>query len=192
MSKFLLLLGPSGVGKSMIIQELIKLDNRFTYISPYITRSLRDGEKDKISVSDLEIDNMNERGELLVINPLYGIRYATPRKPIIKALSEELFPVLDWPIDRMHIMIKAFPEKLYSVYIIPPSIEILSQRLSKDKRDLNGDRLESARIELEQFWSHKYVGMYDIDIVSKENDIPNLANFIYISYLKSFNKTPHM
>lgn len=186
MSKFLLLLGPSGVGKSMIIKELIKLDNKFIYISPYITRSLREGEKDKISVSDLEIDEMQNRGELLVINPLYGVRYATPRTPIVKALSEELFPVLDWPIDHIQVMTEAFPGKLYIVYIAPPSIQVLAQRLAKDGRDLNGDRLKSACKELQAFWLQKYVNLYDSSFISENENIFNVASLIYINYVKSF------
>ncbi|HBD04983.1 TPA: hypothetical protein DCZ32_00830, partial [Candidatus Uhrbacteria bacterium] len=58
MSKLLLLLGPSGVGKSAIIDELSKLDSRFVYISPYMTRPLRQGERNKIAVSDEQMDEM--------------------------------------------------------------------------------------------------------------------------------------
>ena len=45
MQKFLLLLGVSGVGKSTIIRKLLAMDERFVYISPYITRQLREGER---------------------------------------------------------------------------------------------------------------------------------------------------
>jgi len=68
LTKFLLLLGVSGVGKSTIIEALRKIDNRFVYISPYITRMLRDGEKDKIFVADSAMDETNKRGEFLVVN----------------------------------------------------------------------------------------------------------------------------
>lgn len=186
MSKFLLLLGPSGVGKSTIIQELVKLDKRFIYISPYITRPLRKEEKDKISISDLEIDDMERKSELLVINSLYGVRYATPRTPIMKALLEKRFPILDWPIGRIQIMTEAFPGQLYSVYVAPPSIEVLAQRLAKDDRDITGDRLENASKELEEFWSQKYSGLYNVSVISEDKKISDAARLIYVSYLRSF------
>lgn len=186
MSKFLLILGPSGVGKSTVIQELIKRDKRFNYISPYITRPLRKEEKDKISVSDLEIDDMQSRGEILVVNSLYGIKYATPKMPIVNALQNGLFPVLDWPISRISIMTDAFLGKLYSVYISPPSIEVLAQRLAKDGRDISGSRFENAQRELQEYWSKKYVGLYDVEIVSEINNIKYVVDFIYQSYLESF------
>lgn len=86
-TKFLLLLGPSGVGKSTIIRDMQAMDSRFVYISPYITRSLRKGEQDKIQISNQEMDERAARGEFLVINSFYGIRYATPNDSIERALN---------------------------------------------------------------------------------------------------------
>lgn len=186
MSKFLLLLGPSGVGKSSIIEELIRLDSRFVYISPFMTRPLREGEKNKISVSGEEMDEMSERGEFLVINELYGVRYATPRQPIEQALKDDNFPVLDWPIGRVSVMTEAFPNQLYIVYISPPSIEALQQRLARDDRDTDGHRLRSAREELEALESSRHAGIYDFEIVSEENQVPKVAQMIYANYLRQF------
>lgn len=191
MSKFLLLLGPSGVGKSSIIEELIRLDGRFVYISPFMTRSLREGEKNKVSISDEEMDKMSERGEFLVINELYEVRYATPRQPIEQALKEGNFPVLDWPISRMSVMTEAFPNQLYVVYISPPSIEALQQRLTKDDRDADGHRLRSAREELEAIESSRHAGIYDFEIVSEENQVPKVAQTIYANYLRQFFPQQH-
>lgn len=187
MSKFLLLLGPSGVGKSAIIDELSKLDKRFIYISPYMTRPLRPGEKNKVAVSNEQMDEMWRRGELLVINELYGgIRYGTPRLPIVEALATGNFPVLDWPINRLEVMTQAFPYQLFVVYVSPPSIDVLRQRLAKDGRDADGMRLANATEELQQFWSSKYVGAYDYEIVSEDDRVVEIAEAIYSNYLKSF------
>jgi len=186
MSKFLLLLGPSGVGKSSIIEELIRLDNRFVYISPFMTRSLREGERNKISISGEEMDEMSEQEKFLVINELYGVRYATPRQPIEQALKEGNFPVLDWPIGRVSVMTEAFPNQLYIVYITPPSIEALRQRLARDDRDADGHRLRSAHKELEALESSRHSGIYDFEIVSEENQVPKIAQMIYANYPQQF------
>lgn len=190
MSKFLLLLGPSGVGKSSVIEELIRLDRRFVYISPFITRSLREGEKNKIPISNEEMDKMWKRGELLVINELYGIRYATPRLPIAQALAEGNFPVLDWPVSRIEVMTQAFPDQLHIVYVLPPSIEALQRRLAKDDRDTDGRRLQSARDELEAYKTSRYAGVYDFDIIAEENQVPEIAQAIYANYLQLFREKP--
>lgn len=187
MNKFLLLLGPSGVGKSAIIDELSKLDSRFVYICPYMTRPLREGEVNKVAVSGNEMDEMSRRGELLVVNELFGgIRYGTPRRPIEEALAVGKFPVLDWPIDRLQVMTQAFPGQLFVVYVSPPSLDVLRQRLGKDGRDADGARFASAQKELERFWALGYVGNYDYEIVSQEGQVSRIAQAIFTNYIQSF------
>lgn len=188
MSKFLLLLGPSGVGKSSVIERLRQADERFVYISPFMTRSLRDGEKDKVSISDEEMGEMADRGEFLVINERYGIRYATPKKPIMQALGDGKFPILDWPISRISIMTECFPDQLHRVYIAPPSIEVLAQRLLIDGRDTDGNRLKDARLELEAYWSLQYAGMYELEIVTRDHELSKATRTIYESYIASFKE----
>lgn len=186
MSKFLLLLGPSGVGKSTIIQKLITLDKRFIYISPYTTRPIRDGETDKIFINEEGINEMEKKGEILTVNHLYNIKYVTPKIPIIEALLFGFFPILDWPISRIEIMFEFFPGQLYLVYVAPPSIEILEKRIKKDGRDLDGSRLEKARQELQYYWSGAYSSLIDLSVVSEENKSTHVVDLIYSSYLKSF------
>ncbi len=182
MNKFLLLLGPSGVGKSTIIKELRATDDRFVYISPYITRPLREGETDKISVSNETMDEMASRGEFLVINEIYGIRYATPKQPILDALDGGKFPVLDWPVHRIGIMEEAFGGRLYRVYVSPPNLEELRVRIDKDGRDKDGSRYNEASKELARFWAGEYDGICDLKIVSRDGQIPELSGQIYAEY----------
>lgn len=184
MNKLLLLLGPSGVGKSSIIKELLQLDSRFIYISPFITRPLRKGEKDKISISNKEMNKMWNRGKFLVINELYGIRYATPRLSIIEALEQGSFPILDWPISRIKVMTQAFPNQLCVIYILPPSIKVLQQRLTKDGRDIDGHRLQNAYKEMKTYESSQYVRVCDFEIIAEENKILKIARVIYTNYLQ--------
>lgn len=190
MSKFLLLLGPSGVGKSVIIEELLKFDPRFVYISPFMTRPLRTGERNKIAVSEERMDELSRCGELLTVNVIYnGIRYGTPKLPIMKALEMGNYPVLDWPIERLEVLTQHFPDRLFVVYVSPPSIDVLRQRLTKDGRDADGTRFKSAEKELQRYWASEYVGSYDMAVVSEEDKITEIATAIHTDYLRSFNKT---
>lgn len=178
-------MGPSGVGKSTIIEEILQLDKRFVSVPTYTTRNLRVNEKNKISISSQQIFAMRDLNKLLEINELYGNQYATPVSPIADAFARNKFPVLDWPISRLEIMKKAFPEKLFVVYVSPPSIEILERRLLNDVRDSDNIRLQVAREELEAYWSGHYVNLYDFDIVSEENHQMKTAEAILNAYLLS-------
>ena len=188
MNKFLLLLGPSGVGKSTIIRGLREEDNRFVYISPYITRPLRDGEKDKVSVSGVVMNEMASRGEFLVINELYGVRYATPRRPIFVALDTGKFPILDWPIQKMDVMTETFPDRLYRVYVFPPSLEELKPRIDKDGRDVDGHRIRIATEEIKGFQSGQFDGLIDLKIESTHEHLKDIGKLIYTRYLESIGE----
>lgn len=183
-TKFLLLLGVSGVGKSTIIHELRKLDSRFVYISPFMTRELRPGENDKVPVTDQQMNEMRSAGKLLVINELYGVRYATPQEPIEQALREEKFPVLDWPIDRLHIMYESFPDKTFTVYVEPPSIDAIRQRLA-DGRDPDNERLKSATGELVSLAQGTYDRVIHYRVVNRESEAIIVADEIYKKYVQA-------
>jgi guanylate kinase len=96
---FLLISGPSGIGKSSVIKELRALDPKFVYIKPYTTRPLRMGEMDKVSIPIPEMMALKENGKLVALNFLYGNYYGTPLDPILDALDQGLFPVIDWPVE---------------------------------------------------------------------------------------------
>lgn len=190
MNKLLLILGVSGVGKSSIIKELLALDSRFVYIVPYTTRPSRGVEDTKVSISNEAMDDLWSRGELLSINEIYGIRCGTPRSSIVQALEHDKFPVLDWPLSCLGVMEMAFLNQFYAVYVIPPSIEALRQRLAKDGRDTAEHRLLSAREELRVYESSRYIGICNLKIVAEENQVPKIAYAIYTNYLQILHQQP--
>lgn len=141
-------------------------------------------EKIKVPISNKEMDIKYKGGEILTINELQGIRYATPKNLIILALKNKKFPVIDWPISKIDIILKKFPEQTYVVYIFPPTIESLKKRLDKDGRDPQGIRFHDALKELKECRNSKYSKIFNIEIVSDENKIPEIAHKIYESYIK--------
>jgi guanylate kinase len=183
-SRFLLILGVSGVGKSTVIDELRKFDSRFVYISPFMTRTLRPDEKDKVPMTNADLDGMERGGALLAVNELYGVRYATPREPIERAFREEMFPVLDWPIDRLDLMQQTFAGRLFTVYLEPPSPEILQRHLANG-RDQETTRFEMAKTELAALARGEYDNLLDHRAVNRENEAVTVAQAIYRAYLKA-------
>jgi guanylate kinase len=183
-TKFLLLLGPSGVGKSTIIWALREMSDRYVYISPYTNRPLREGETDKVSISDADMDRMIAAGKLLVVNEKFNWRYATPRSTILDAFAAHNYPLLDWPVDRLGVMQEAFGDRLYVVYVAPPSIAELEARLANDNRDSGGTRLRAAEAELESYHAGEFSSFCDFEVVS-DGDVNQLAVQIHTAYLGS-------
>lgn len=177
-------MGVSGVGKSSIIKELFAIDSRFIYITPFTTRPSRGTEETKVSISDQEMNDLWNRGELLSINEIHGIRCGTSRSSITRVLEQNNIPVLDWPLSYLEVIKIAFPFQLYIVYVLPPSNEILQQRLMKEARHLDGNRLQNAYKELEVYKSLPQK-ICDLEIVSEENQTAKIAQMIYAGYLSS-------
>lgn len=145
---FVLLLGPSATGKSTLIQELNAqaTDTYFEYVKPIITRPNRPNETDKVSVTDSEFDSMAARGEFVVVNGLYGVRYGTPLQGITSPLSKGNTPILDYPLEAVGALQRPEYDTL-NLYIFPPSLETWRGRIESSDRNLDG-RLEAGIREL--------------------------------------------
>lgn len=144
---FVLLLGPSAIGKSSLIKSLNEqTGNTFTYISPYTTRPLRDNEKDKISINDQEFDKLEQSGKFIYVNNFYNARYGTPLNTIEESLKNHKIPILDFPLDKVEKLIR--PEyDLLNIYIFPKTINSWLSKVKSTNRD-NSGRVEAGLEEL--------------------------------------------
>ena len=177
MKKFLLLLGASGVGKSTLIQELEKLDSRFVYVSPYITRPLRKGEVEKVSVSRDAFNEMENTGKFISVNDLYGVRYGTPYEPIIDAVQRGKFPILDYPISDLETIRGKLPGLVFAVYVFPPSVEVLRERMIGRE-----ERFEESRREVESV-RHDSPDI-EFSVINHEGETRKVAEGIYRRFLE--------
>ena len=185
---FILFLGVSGVGKSTIMREMIATrPDLYTYISPFTTRPLREGEIDKVHVSQGEYVRMLKEGEFVYDNPLYGVNYGTPKKSITQAFVEGRIPLLDFPLEdvpKLHL-----PEDItpVGIYCFPPNISEWYKRMAEDGRQ-NMSRLHKGYRELESLaLSETRNPNIDFALVTRSGQIQGLAEQVhgYISSLRS-------
>ena len=149
MSKFLVLLGPSGVGKSSILRKLSVIDASIVYIKPYTTRQLRNSEADKIHISLDELTKLRNGDKLIKINEIFGFFYAAPKNQVFEFLAQGKFPSIDWPLQDLADLVRAIgAENTHVVYVKPPSLNELFSRL-QDGRDPDNVRFASAKRELD-------------------------------------------
>lgn len=190
-SKFLILAGVSGVGKTSVIRELLNLNKKYRYISPDITRPLREGERDKNYVDFRTLREREKKGEYLIVNEINGVLYATPKRIILETLRQGLYPILDFPITGVETINNFCMGQLFTVYLFPPSSAILKERLSQDGRDKNGLRFLTAQKELSFFTRGKFDDKIDIRVLSetgKTRDIAIKINEIFLSQMTSMHK----
>jgi guanylate kinase len=180
--RLLLLMGPTGAGKSTLLRALEECDRRFQYIAPVTTRKLRPGETDRVSVSETELQRLLQNGEILAVNEFFSTKYGTPLAPILNAFDQGKFPIVEWPISRLSVMEEAFSERLFRVYVRPPSVRHIAERLmDKDNYDR---RLEAAKDELVRLEAHEYDNKIDLLVTSNDGEVADCAKTIHKQYLR--------
>ncbi|MDC2969567.1 guanylate kinase [Candidatus Pelagibacter sp.] len=130
----IILSSPSGAGKTTLVNLLSKLDNFEISIS-HTTRQPRINEepdKDYYFVNEEEFQRLIQNQEFLEYAKVFNNLYGTTRTPIIDKLNKGtnvLFDI-DWQ-GADQIKNKRLDYKLITFFILPPSKEVLLERLSK-------------------------------------------------------------
>jgi guanylate kinase len=144
--------GPSGVGKSTLIERLRKHDRCRLAVSA-TTRAPRPGEIDGVHyrfVSQVEFDAMRDGGLLLEWAVVHGSLYGTPAAEIGPWLDQGWTVIVDVDVHGFRAIRKRLPA--IGVFVEPPSIEHLDARLRgrANEHDARLDqRLRAARAEIE-------------------------------------------
>tara|TARA_E500000178_G_scaffold309866_1_gene324547 strand:+ start:117 stop:743 length:627 start_codon:yes stop_codon:yes gene_type:complete len=130
----IILSSPSGAGKTTLVSLLSKLNNFEVSIS-HTTRQPRQNEiqnKDYFFVSETEFKRIISNDEFLEYAKVFNNFYGTTRTPVINSLNKGknvLFDI-DWQ-GADQIKNKKLDYKLITFFILPPSKEVLFERLSK-------------------------------------------------------------
>lgn len=184
-----LILGPSGVGKSSLIKTLCQQNpQKYRKIKPYTTRNLRDNEKGKISVTKSTFLDLVKKNEIIFPNKVYNHLYGPSKREITKLLSQKFIPLLDWPVNKILQFTMALPNiNLITIYIKPPNLTILKKRLKKDERDITGQRYELAVHELQQIKKGIYSQHITDYITNNEGTLEKNAHAIHQLIKKHLN-----
>ncbi|MGY6567736.1 MAG: guanylate kinase, partial [Salinarimonas sp.] len=163
----LILSSPSGAGKSTLTRNLIEQDHGIKLSVSVTTRARRGSEIDGVHYRFIARDDfleMRERGDLLEWAEVHGNFYGTPRKPVEQALAagEDMMFDIDWQGTKQ--IVEKMREDVVSVFILPPSMSELRNRLERraeDSPEVIARRLANAREEIAQWQAYDYVLIND-------------------------------
>ena len=164
--QLIVLSGPSGVGKSTVIAELLGERKDIYFSVSFTTRSPRVGEADGVNynfVSREEFERMIAADELLEYAQYVGNYYGTSLKVIQDKLAAGVDVLLDIDVQGAAKVRSKCPEAVL-IFIIPPSFEELSRRLhgrATDNEDVIAGRLQKAREEYQQIPNYDYLVVND-------------------------------
>ena len=152
----IILSGPSGVGKGTIRQQIISnKDLNLFYSVSMTTRKCRPGEKDGVDyyfVSKEEFQKNIDNGNLLEWAEFVNNRYGTPKDKIDEQLKLGKNVLLEIEtLGAEQVLQKCQGMNLLSIFIIPPSLEELENRIrhrgTEDEKVIN-ERINKARQEM--------------------------------------------
>jgi guanylate kinase len=163
----LVISAPSGTGKTSLTNRLIKEDGHIERSVSVTTRPPRGHEengKDYIFVNDEEFERMVANNELLEYATIYNYKYGTPKQRIIDLLQKGQDLVLDIDWQGAGQLINKAVEDVASIFLMPPSMDELTRRLTKRGENSPQDmkmRIEEAYHEVLHFDQYDYVVIND-------------------------------
>lgn len=161
--KLFVISAPSGAGKTSLISALVdEMPNLVISVS-YTTRDKRPGEIDGVHynfVSQAEFEENLAKGEFLEHANVFGKNYGTSRKWVSDKLDAgfDLLLEIDWQGARQVKSI--FPEEEISIFIAPPSMQTLTERLyarRQDTQEVIAERMALASRETSHYDEYDYL-----------------------------------
>jgi len=177
--------GPSGVGKSSIINGVVNRVRNLSFSVSCTTRPKRPAEqdgKDYFFIDEYSFRQMIENGEFLEWAQVHGYLYGTPRSFVEQELKKACGVILDIDVQGAISVMERYPDAVY-IFIAPPSFDALKKRLHKRGTESAVDlqkRLQDAKKELSFIPKFQYV------IVNEKltESVHQLASIIVAEQLK--------
>jgi guanylate kinase len=157
---------PSGGGKGTLIDRVLQTVPGVSYSVSFTTRSPRAGEQDGreyFFVSTAAFKEMVQRGEFLEWANVYGYLYGTNRSQVERERNAGRDIILEIDVQGAESIRRLVPDGV-TVFILPPSFEMLKSRLVARGTDSAEDlqrRLRGAPAEVEQYRNFQYVILND-------------------------------
>jgi guanylate kinase len=158
---------PSGAGKTTLCRKLIEKDDRLRPSVSFTTRSPREGEiddRDYTFITEKVFRNMIGRGEFVEWAEVHGNLYGTSKKRLQTLIRSGLDVILDIDVQGARQIRNAFQDSV-SVFILPPSLKALRERIEKRKSNTREDierRLRRAASEIRDYKLYDYVIVNDV------------------------------
>ena len=162
MTTVFIISAPSGSGKSTLVSRILANAPGLRFSVSYTTRTPRGHEKpgeNYIYISRDEFENRLANNEFLEHAEVFGNYYGTNREVLRQAQNEGKDLILDIDVQGARQLKERIPEAV-SIFILPPSRDILEQRLrsrSEDAEDVIQRRLRDAAGEIRNYQQYDYV-----------------------------------
>jgi len=172
----LVISSPSGAGKTTLSRRLLDRDPNITMSVSVTTRPPRPGEvdgRDYYFISKARFEAMRDAGELLESAEVFGNCYGTPKGPVEHSLAKGRDVLFDIDWQGTQQLAQAMQDDLVRIFILPPSVEALRDRLisrAQDPMVVVAKRMAEASREISHWAEYDYVIVND-DLETADREI---------------------
>ena len=148
---------PSGTGKTTLCKQLTSIVPGLWHSISYTTRKPRAGEehgREYFFIGETEFQQMVDRNEFVEWARVYGHLYGTPRKTLIDQMEQGIDVLLEIDVQGA-IQVKKKFEDAVSIFILPPSMQVLRSRLQNRASDAPEEILRRLQKVKEEVWSYR-------------------------------------
>lgn len=154
--KIVVIVAPSGTGKSTLIERLQKEFPTLEWSVSYTTRPRRQGEvngKDYFFITEKEFVSRRDNNEFVEWAKVHSNYYGTLKAFIDEGLEKGKHLLFDVDVQGCDSFKEIYGGEAKVIFITPPSVEALAERLNKrgtDRPEVIAERLNNAKSELKR------------------------------------------
>jgi len=177
---------PSGAGKTTLCKKLVASIPEIWHSISYTTRKPREGEingREYYFVGEDTFQELLGSNEFLEHAHVYGNWYGTPRKALMDKLEQGVDVLLEIDVQGALQLKKKFEEAVF-IFILPPSLEVLRERLlsrASDSQDVIQRRLQKVKEEMWSFREYSYIVRND----DLEQSLRELQSIFFAEQLRT-------
>ncbi|HET8801054.1 MAG TPA: guanylate kinase [Marinobacter sp.] len=157
---------PSGAGKTSLVTQMLRRDERLGVSVSHTTRTMREGEQDGVNyhfVTREQFESMIARGDFLEHADVFGNYYGTSQVWVRETLAkgQDVILEIDW---QGAVQVRRLIRECVGIFIVPPSPEVLRERLvgrGTDAPEVVERRLAEAKEECRHAVEFDYLVVND-------------------------------
>ena len=172
--------GPSGSGKDTVMKKIFEKLPQIAFSISSITRPMRPGEVEGEKYNFISRERFLEmiaNDELLEHNIFVGNYYGTPKAPVVDCIEKGQDILIEVDVNGAVQIREKMPE-VVSIFIMPPSLEVLKNRLTgrgTDSAEVIEKRLNEALREIAGAVDYDYIVVND-DLDTAVNDFVSIVS----------------
>ena len=184
MINFITISAPSGSGKTTLCKALQLVEPEIEWSISYTTREKRSIEQNAVDyffISEEEFEELIIQGHFVEWQNVHGFYYGTSVSNLENAIKNDKIMLIEMDVKGSMSIKKLFPDQTFSIFIMPPSISQLRERL----RSRGTDSERRINIRLKRFQEEmEFREKFDYVMINEDLDLAKIELQKTINKLK--------